>query len=642
MENKYLQLLAKEYPTISSVASEMVNLSAIRSLPKGTEYFFSDLHGEYESFLHMLKSASGTIKRKIDIAFGKTLTNAVREDLASLIYYPDKVIKKLEKNGEITDEWRRLTIYRLIQVCEVVSAKYTRERVRNCVTSDLSYILDELMNVTDDINKDFYYDEIINTILDTQIAESFIISLCNLIQCLSIDKLHIIGDIFDRGPRPDIILDHLIQMEDVDVQWGNHDISWMGAAAGNMALMANVIRIGMRYNNFDVLEDGYGLNLRPLAVFANEVYKDDPCENYKPSTLDDNIYDPVDINLASKMHKAITIIQLKLEGQLIEKHSEWEMAEREMLRNTDFAKGTVRINGQDYKLNDTNFPTIDSENPLELTKEEQELMTVLANSFMHSEKLHKHIKFLFSKGSMYKVCNGNLLFHGCIPMDEKGELQEVTINGKKFKGKDLLDRIDVLVDRAYFGKKNTDEGEYACDFMWYLWCGAKSPLYGKDKMAFFERYFLDEKELHKESYNSYYQFSERETTCRLILSMFGINPDKGHIINGHVPVKIKDGESPVKAGGKLFVIDGGISKAYQKTTGIAGYTLIYDSHTLSLAEHKPFVAGESEHTPQIYVVEKMENRVNISDTDRGEEILDKIGDLRELLDAYRSGTIKEQ
>lgn len=642
MDNKYLKLLAKEYPTIDSVASEMVNLSAIRSLPKGTEYFFSDLHGEYEAFLHMLKSASGIIRKKIDLVFGKTVSNAEREALASLIYYPEKEIKALSGRKLVTDEWKRLTIYRLILVCESVSAKYTRSRVRKSVSKDLVYILDELLNVTDDVNKDFYYDEIIDTIIDTELAEKFIISLCKLVQSLAIDKLHIIGDIYDRGPRADIIMDELMSMRDVDVQWGNHDISWMGAASGNYALIANVIRIAMRYNNFDVLEDGYGLNLRALAVFAAEAYKEDECKLYYPNMLDDNIYDPVDARLVAKMHKAITVIQLKLEGQLMEKYPEWEMQHRSLFQKINFSDNTVGVNGKSYKLKDNFFPTVNPDDPLMLSDGEKELMTVLANSFLHSEKLHEHIKFLFAKGSMYHVCNGNLLFHGCIPMDEKGELQSVNINGKSYHGKNLLDKLDELVNRAYFSSGDTLEKEYACDFMWYLWCGPKSPLYGKDKMAFFESYYIDDENLHKESYNDYYVFSQDVAVCGRILNMFGIDEKKGHIINGHVPVKIKNGESPVKADGKLFVIDGGISKAYQRATGIAGYTLIYDSHSLSLAEHKPFVPGKSNQTPEIHLVEKLESRANISDTDKGEEILEKIEDLRKLLRAYQSGNIKEQ
>lgn len=640
MDKKYLLLLAKEFPTIDSAVSEIVNLSAIRSLPKGTEYFFSDIHGEYEAFLHMLKSASGMIKNKIDITLGKSVSGAEREALAYLIYYPDKQLKNLRMKGELSDEWRGLTIYRLILVCEAVSAKYTRSRVRKRIPKDMVYILDELLNVTDDVVKEYYYDEIITTILDTGIADRFIKSLCELIQSLAIDKLHLIGDIFDRGPRADVILDELMKIHDVDVQWGNHDISWMGAASGNRALIANVIRISMRYNNFDVLEDGYGLNLRALAVFAGEYYKNDNCVLFMPQTLDDNIYDPVDTKLVAKMHKAITIIQLKLEGQLIERHPEWGMGKRDIFRMVDFDRGTVTIDGSEYELLDKNFPTVCRKDPLSLTDAENELMSVLENSFMHSERLNSHIRFLYSKGSMYKTINGNLLFHGCIPLDENGRLQSVNIAGTDYSGKALLDKLDEIVNKAYFMQPG-EEKDYAADYMWYLWSGARSPLYGKDKMAFFERYFLDDKKLHKENYNAYYHFSEQAEVCGWILEMFGLDPERGHIINGHVPVKIKNGEKPVKAGGKLFVIDGGISKAYQKATGIAGYTLIYDSHSLNLAEHKPFVAGESEHTPEIHLVERLERRANISDTDKGAELLEQINDLRELLRAYRSGEIKE-
>lgn len=640
MDKKYLLLLAKEFPTIDSAVSEIVNLSAIRSLPKGTEYFFSDIHGEYEAFLHMLKSASGMIKNKIDITLGKSVSGAEREALAYLIYYPDKQLKNLRMKGELSDEWRRLTIYRLILVCEAVSAKYTRSRVRKRIPKDMVYILDELLNVTDDVVKEYYYDEIITTILDTGIADRFIKSLCELIQSLAIDKLHLIGDIFDRGPRADVILDELMKIHDVDIQWGNHDISWMGAASGNRALIANVIRISMRYNNFDVLEDGYGLNLRALAVFAGEYYKNDDCVLFMPQTLDDNIYDPVDTKLVAKMHKAITIIQLKLEGQLIERHPEWGMGKRDIFRTVDFDRGTVTIDGSEYELLDKNFPTVCRKDPLSLTDAENELMSVLENSFMHSERLNSHIRFLYSKGSMYKTINGNLLFHGCIPLDENGRLQSVNIAGTDYSGKALLDKLDEIVNKAYFMQPG-EEKDYAADYMWYLWSGARSPLYGKDKMAFFERYFLDDKKLHKENYNAYYHFSEQAEVCGWILEMFGLDPERGHIINGHVPVKIKNGEKPVKAGGKLFVIDGGISKAYQKATGIAGYTLIYDSHSLNLAEHKPFVAGESEHTPEIHLVERLERRANISDTDKGAELLEQINDLRELLRAYRSGEIKE-
>ena len=639
MDKKYLTLLAKEYPNIESAAGEMVNLSAIRSLPKGTEYFFSDLHGEYEAFLYMIKSASGIIRRKIDLTLGKTVSGAERETLANLIYDPEKELKRLRQEGAITDEWKRLTIYRLILVCEVISAKYTRSRVRKKIPRGLVYIVDELLNVTDDVNKDYYFEKIINTIIETDIVDSFVTSLCHLIHSLAIDKLHIIGDIFDRGPRPDIIMDELLLMHDVDIQWGNHDISWIGAAAGNAALVANVIRISVKYNNFDLLEDGYGLNLRALAVFAGETYGEDPCSLYYPQTYDDNIYDPIDAGLAAKIHKAIAVIQLKLEAQLVHRHPEWGMEGRDLFGRTDFAAGTVTVDGKTYPLCDTYFPTVDPANPTELSDAEKELMTILINSFGHSGKLRKHIRFLLAKGATYKICNGNLLFHGCIPMDSSGELMSVKIGGESFCGKALLDEINLMVNRAYFTRDCS--ADYERDFMWYLWCGAASPLYGKDKLAFFEQYYIGDEECGKEHYNDYYKFSENADICKKILRHFSINEEKGHIINGHVPVKIKDGESPVKADGKLFVIDGGISKAYQKTTGIAGYTLIYDSHSLSLAEHKPFVPGSNGETPMIRVVEKLESRANISDTDKGAELLERIGDLQKLLCAYRSGDIKE-
>lgn len=640
MDSRYLALLAREYPTINSAASEIINLSAIRSLPKSTEYFFSDIHGEHEAFIHMLRSASGVIRKKLDDRLSSVISEEEREKLSTLIYYPENEMKRLRRENVIDDNWLKTTIYHLVLVCARVSSKYTRSRVRKRAPKDMVYILDELLNVTDDINKELYYDEIIKTILDTGIAERFIISLCKLIQSLALDTLHIIGDIFDRGPRADIIFDELEAVQDIDIQWGNHDISWIGAASGNPALVANVIRIAMRYNSFDLLEDGYGLNLRALAVFAAEVYKNDNCELFYPNVLDDNIYDAVDKNLAAKMHKAITIIQLKLEGKLIEAHPEWEMSDRNLFKRVNFDNYTIEEGGKIHELKDKNFPTVDKLNPLELSSGEQELMNVLTNSFKHSEKLNRHIGFLLSHGSMYKIFNGNLMFHGCIPMCKNGEFSETEILGKKYGGKALFDIIDKIVNNAYYeyDKKNLS---FDKDFIWYLWCGKNSPLYGKDKMAFFERTFLDDKTLQKEIHNPYYSLSEKVEICKLILHHFGLS-DEGHIINGHVPVKIKDGESPVKAGGRLFVIDGGISKAYQPTTGIAGYTLIYDSHSLSLAEHKPFVKGQYNSSPTVRIVENMKERVNISDTDKGIELLSQINDLRELLEAYKNGTLKEK
>lgn len=640
MDNRYLQLLAREFPTINSAASEIINLSAIRSLPKCTEYFFSDIHGEHEAFIHMLRSASGVIRKKLDDRLSSTLSEEERENLSALIYYPESEMKRLKAENVVDEKWLKTTIYRLVLVCERVSSKYTRSRVRKRAPKDMVYILDELLNVTDDINKELYYDEIINTILGTGIAERFIISICKLIQSLALDTLHIIGDIFDRGPRADIIFEELEAVHNVDIQWGNHDISWIGAASGNPALVANVIRIAMRYNSFDLLEDGYGLNLRALAVFASEVYKNDDCALFFPNMLDDNIYDAVDDRLAAKMHKAITIIQLKLEGKLIEAHPEWNMSERNLFKRVNFENFTIEENGKIHTLKDNNFPTVDKNNPLELSDGEKELMNVLTNSFKHSEKLNRHIRYVLSHGSMYKIFNGNLMFHGCIPMKENGEFAEMNILGRKYSGQALFDIIDKIVNNAYYeyDKNNLD---FDKDFIWYLWCGENSPLYGKDRMAFFERTFLDDKELHKETHNPYYRLSENVKICEIILRHFGLS-EHGHIINGHVPVKIKDGESPVKAGGKLFVIDGGISKAYQKTTGIAGYTLIYDSHSLSLAEHKPFVAGQYNSSPTVRVVENMKERVNIADTDKGFELLAQINDLRDLLEAYKNGTIKER
>lgn len=644
MDKRYLALLGREYPTAEAAASEIINLSALRSLPKGTEYFFSDLHGEYEAFLHLLRSASGMIRAKIDLIFEKSISSDDREALAVLIYHPEDEIKRLRAAGQLTDEWRRITVYRLILVCDSVSAKYTRSGVRKKMPSGFAYILDELLNVTDDVDRDFYYDEIIASILDTGIAEEFIIATCALIRTLTIDRLHIIGDIFDRGPRADKILDELMSFSHVDIQWGNHDISWMGAVSGNTALIANVIRIALSYNSYDVLEDGYGLNLRPLSMFAARTYGDDPCTGFMPHTLDDVVYDSVDGALTAKMHKAIAVIQCKLEGQLLRRHPEYGMDDRRLFERVDFRAGTVTLNETTYPLSDTHFPTVDPDDPLTLTPEEEDLVRILAASFRHSTRLNSHIKFLYAKGSMYKTCNGNLLYHGCIPLREDGSFRPVavpTLDGgmASYTGKGLLDRLGQIVNRAYFAPFDSPEQVEARDFMWYLWCGADSPLYGKDKMAFFERTFVDKHiPAAKENYAPYYHLNRSGEICGQILAEFGLDPEKGHIINGHVPVLLKDGESPIRGGGRLFVIDGGISKAYRSKTGIAGYTLIYDSHSLRLAEHH----GGSKDTPAVRIVEKMERRVNIADTDYGEELALRIAELRELLHAYRDGDIRER
>ncbi len=638
----YLKLLAKEYPTVKAASSEIINLMAIRGLPKGTEYFFSDLHGEYEAFIHLLRSASGIIREKISETFGYVISDEEEIALANLIYYPERALRAARREKRYNDDWQRINIYRLVRICKEVSSKYTRSKVRKKMPPAFAYIIDELLHVDyNDENKKVYYDEIIHSIIDNGMGAEFVTALCNLIQNLTIDNLHIIGDIFDRGPRPDIIMEELMQFHDVDIQWGNHDISWMGAATGNLACICNVLRIAIRYNCFDLLEDGYGINLRPLSMFAARVYKDDPCERFMPKILDENIYDAVDPGLAAKMHKAIAVIQFKVEGQIIKRHPEYEMNDRTHITRIDFAKGTVQIKGKDYKMLDMNLPTVDPKDPLKLSKEEEELIHNLCMSFKHSSVFHRHIRFVYSHGAMYKCCNSNLLYHGCIPMKENGEFEELNINGIIYSGKRMLDYIEDAVKMAYFLPDDDTSKEWYKDLMWYLWCGPKSPVYGKDNMATFEGYFVADKAVAKENMNPYYKLSTKEEFCDKILKEFGLPVEGSHIINGHVPVKLKDGESPVKGNGKLFVIDGGLSKSYQPKTGIAGYTLIFNSRHLALAEHKPFDPNH-ENTPKVTIVEKMKNRVMVADTDTGKELAAKIADLKELVAAYRGGIIKEK
>lgn len=637
----YLKLLAKEYPSVKAASSEIINLMAICGLPKGTEYFFSDLHGEYEAFIHLLRSASGIIREKIKETFGHIIPENEQIELANLIYYPRRNLTKMIQDGHYTEDWQRITIYRLVQMCKEVSSKYTRSKVRKKMPAEFAYVIDELLHVDyNDENKRVYYGEIIHSIIEIQIADKFIIALCELIQNLTIDNLHIIGDIFDRGPRADIIMNELMQFHDVDIQWGNHDISWMGAATGNPACVCNVLRIAISYNSFDVLEDGYGINLRPLSMFAAKVYRDDPCEQFTPKILDQNIYDAVDPGLAAKMHKAIAIIQFKVEGQIIKKHPGYRMDSRLLLEHIDYQKGTVMIDGKEYPLLDTSFPTVDPRHPFKLTQEEEELVHTLVMSFQHSRLLHRHIRFLYSHGGLYKCYNGNLLYHGCIPMKADGSFEEMSCDGELLSGKALMDYIGEQIQKAYFLDEDAPEKENARDFMWYLWCGTKSPVFGKDKMTTFEHYFVADKQVGKEQLNPYYQLSQKEEVCDRILAEFGLSSESAHIINGHVPVKIKDGETPVKANGKLFIIDGGLSKAYQKRTGIAGYTLIYNSRHLALAEHKPFDPNQ-ESTPKVSIVEKMKNRIMVADTDKGHELRESIDDLKELVAAFRRGDIKE-
>ena len=638
----YLKLLAREYPSVKAASSEIINLMAICGLPKGTEYFFSDLHGEYEAFIYLLRSASGIIREKIRETFGHIIPEEEQVELANLIYYPDRNIARLTQEGRNTEDWQRVTMNRLVQICKEVSSKYTRSKVRKKMPKEFAYVIDELLHVDyNDENKRVYYGEIIHSIIETQVSDKFIVALCELIQNLTIDNLHIIGDIFDRGPRADIIMNELMQFHDVDIQWGNHDISWMGAATGNPACVCNVLRIAISYNSFDVLEDGYGINLRPLSMFAAKVYRDDPCAQFVPKILDQNIYDAVDPGLAAKMHKAIAVLQFKVEGQIIKRHPGYKMDDRLLLEAVNYNEGTVMIGGMSYPMLDMMFPTIDPRNPLKLTKEEEELLHTLLLSFRHSDLLHKHIRFLYSHGALYKSYNGNLLYHGCIPMREDGDFEEMICDGEALSGRALMDYIGEQIHKAYFLEEGHPEKEHARDFMWYLWCGAKSPVFGKDRMTTFEHYFVADKATHKEHMNPYYQLSQKEEVCNRILEEFGLPRQGSHIINGHVPVKIKDGETPVKANGKLFIIDGGLSKAYQKHTGIAGYTLICNSRHLALAEHKPF-DPEKESTPRVAIVEKMKNRVMVSHTDKGRELSGQIEDLKELVDAFRRGDIKEQ
>ena len=638
----YLKLLSREYPNIRAAASDIINLQAICGLPKGTEYFFSDLHGEHEAFIYLLRSSSGIIREKIRETFGHIISEEDEVRLANLIYYPEKMINQIKQANEYTEDWQKTAVYRLVQICRKVSSKYTRSKVRKKMPKEFSGVIDELLYVdnTDD-NKTEYYSELINTLIDVRVADSFIVVICSLIRSLTIDNLHILGDIFDRGPRPDIILEELMHFHDVDIQWGNHDISWMGAATGNRACICNVLRMALGYNGFDVLEDGYGINLRPLSMFAERVYRDDPCTCFLPQILDKNIYDAVDPKLAAKMHKAIAVLQYKEEGQIIKRHPEYGMEERILLSAIRYDRGTVTIDGKEYPMRDMNFPTVDPADPLRLTDEEEELLHTLELSFRHNARLHEHVRFLYSNGSMYKCCNSNLLYHGCIPMTENREFDGLMVGGKMYRGKELMDFIDTQVKNAYFLPEDAPEKEACRDFMWYLWNGAKSPVFGKDKNRSFEHYFIEDPEVMRETMNPYYQLSEEEETCDMILKEFGLPTKGSHIINGHMPVKIKSGETPIRAGGKLFIIDGGLSKAYQERTGIAGYTLIFNSHHLALAEHKPF-DPERERTPKVYIVEKMQKRITVADTDEGKELAGRIEDLKELLKAYRSGLLKER
>jgi len=641
----YMKFLSNDYPTIQDVSTEIINLQAILNLPKGTEHFMSDLHGEYEAFLHILKNASGIIKTKIDTLYSTTLTEQERKLLATLIYYPEQKLYYLKQRGILTEEWYALTLYRLVEICRMVSTKYTRSKVRKAMPQDFSYILEELLHTTDaEENKHDYYTQIIRSIIDIGRADEFIIALANLVRCLSVDHLHILGDVFDRGPRADIIMDELMQYHSIDFQWGNHDIEWIGAAAGHTACIANVIRNSLRYNNFDVIEIGYGINTRNLANFALDMYSNDTCERFMPLDSHKNTIRTNDAKITAKMHKAISIIQFKIEGQIIEKHPEYNMDDRKMLKRVDFDKKYIQIGDEEYPLADFNFPTIDPENPFKLTEDEEKVIASLRRSFLHSEKLQQHIRFMISKGGMYKIYNGNLLFHGCIPLDKDGNLEPVNFFGYEIKGRAYLDLADKLVRKIYLSKCSAPES----DFIWYLWCGKRSPLHGKETSAAFEGYFIDDLELLKEAKNYYYSFIDNTDTCDMIFDEFNLDKKSAHLINGHVPVRTGKGESPIKANGKLYVIDGGFSKPYQDTTGIAGYTLINNSYGFSITQHQPFtnlgdvIENDFDLHSNKTMIEYTIVRKKVRDTDIGEEIKHKILILNELLDAYKKGYIRER
>ena len=640
-EIKYLELLSKTFKNIAETSTEIINLQAIMNLPKGTEHFMTDIHGEYEAFNHVLRNGSGTIRNKIQEAYGDSLTENEKKELASIIYYPKEKVELMQnKDNFNTEKWMITIIYRLIEICKVVCSKYTRSKVRKAMTKDFEYILQELLYEKKELaNKKEYFDSIVDTIISIDRGKEFIIAISNLIQRLNIDHLHIVGDIYDRGPFPHLIMDTLTEYNNLDIQWGNHDILWIGAALGNKACIANVIRICCRYNNNDILEEAYGINLLPFATFAMKYYGNDPCKRFRAK-------EGVDSDLIAQMHKAISIIQFKVEGLYSERNPELEMSSRESLKHIDYKKGTINLNGVEYPLNDTNFPTVNPENPLELLEEEAELLDKLQASFLGSEKLQKHMQLLFSKGGMYLKYNSNLLFHACIPMEENGEFSELYVEDGYYKGKALLDKIDNIVRQAYYDRKNVEVNKKHRDFIWYLWAGKLSPLFGKDVMKTFERYFIDDKATHKETKNPYHKLVNDEKICDKIFENFGLNPRTSHIINGHIPVKVKEGESPIRANGKLLIIDGGFSRAYQSTTGIAGYTLTYNSYGMKLASHLKFTSKEAaikDGTDMIsshIIVETKSKRMKVKDTDIGKSIQTQINDLKKLLKAYRIGLIK--
>jgi fructose-1,6-bisphosphatase-3 len=643
---RYLQSVAKRYPNIAAASTEIINLQAILTLPKGTEHFLTDIHGEYEQFQHVMKNGSGTIRRKIDDEFGNTLSTKEKRALASLIYYPEQKLKKIEATVDDLDDWYMVTLYRLISICKGAASKYTRSKVRRSLPKDFAYVIEELMvGRPDTTNKEAYYNAIIQTVIRVGRAKELVIAICNLIQRFVTDQLHIVGDIFDRGPGPHIVMETLMSHHSVDIQWGNHDVLWMGAAAGQEACIATVLRISAKYGNLNILEEGYGINLIPLVQLAEAVYGNDPCDCFKLSYREGE-YNLQEANIDRKMHKAIAVIQFKLEGQLIRRHPEYEMEHRNLLHQIDFDKGTVTVEGKEYPMLDMNFPTIDPEDPYRLSPEEEGVMERIRTGFLNCEKLQRHIRFLYTNGSLYKTCNSNLMYHGCVPLNEDGTLKEVCIEGKKYKGKALYDFLDSHARKAYYSLDPVEKRK-GMDYMWYTWTNGNSPVFGKAKMTTFERYFIEDKSTHVEEKNPYYSWYEKEETVDMILEEFGLPKEGSHIVNGHIPVEKGKGESPVKCNGRLLIIDGGFSKAYQPKTGIAGYTLIYNSYGLLLVAHEPFksveLAVEEEldiHSDTV-LVQQVARRQSVADTDDGKHIKEEIEELEALLRAFRDGRIRE-
>ena len=646
---RYLRLLAEKFPTISSAATEIINLEAILSLPKGTEHFLSDLHGESTAFTHVLKNASGVIRRKVDEVFGMTMREADKNELCTLIYYPEEKLKLVRETEKDLDDWYRITLHQVVEVARVVSVKYSRSKVRKLLTEDFAYVIEELLHesVTEADRQD-YYNAIINSIVDINRADELIVAICNLIHALVIDTLHIVGDIFDRGPGAGKIMELLCNYHDFDIQWGNHDIEWMGAAAGNAALIATVLRVSIRYANVETLEEGYSINLLPLATLAIDTYGNDPCTQFLTKDFENNPRLKRSAMLMARMHKAISIIQFKLEGQIIKRHPEYHMDDRLLLDKIDPEKGTIRIGDKDYPLTDTYLPSIDWNDPYKLCPGEQIVMDQLLHSFRHSERLQKHLRCLYQHGSLFLTRNNCLLYHAAIPLNGDGSFKEVEVRGKTYKGRELMENIDQVIREAYFAQEGTALRNDSLDYMWYLWCGADSPLYHKDKMTTFERYFIADKETYKEVKGAYYVRANEKETCARILEEFGLDPKKSRIINGHTPVRTLKGETPVRAGGMRLVIDGGFSKPYHETTGIAGYTLIYNSHGIQLVEHESFETKEkairegTDIHSRVQLEEFKYHRMLVRDTDRGHELEEQILNLQKLLMAYRHGVIKEK